>query len=217
VNSTTAAVAVGTTGTSSGTFSIVGNKTANGTGFSNVGALAISVVNTSTGSLSGTIDDNAITNAPSGSGMQVILQGNGSGSVAITNNVVAGNIANNGIRAQASNGSGFLSLNVHNNNLSLTGPFSLDGISIEAGASGGGHANTLCLNMSNNTSSSPITGEQGYRLRQRAGTTFNLQNFVGSGASASDVSNWVNVTKTNVGTTDIVIATAFSAAPGTCP
>ena len=217
VNGTTAAVVVGTSGTSSGTYSIVGNKTANGTGFSNVGALAISVVNTSTGSLNGTIDDNTITNAPSGNGIQVILQGNGSASSTITKNVVSGNVANSGIRAQAMSGSGFLSLKVHDNNVNLTGPFSLDAISIESGGSGSGHTNTICLNMSNNVSSSPTSGEQGYRLRQRTGTTFNLQNFVGSGASATDVTNWINVTKTNVGTTDIVIATAFSAAPGNCP
>jgi len=138
--------------------------------------------------------------------MQIILQGNGSGSATITNNVVSGNIANSGIRAQASNGNGFLSLNVHNNNVSLTSR-SHSMASASRRGQRCGHTNTICLNMSNNTSSSAVSGEQGYRLRQRAGTTFNLQNFVGSGASATDVSNWVNVTKTNVGTTDIVIAT----------
>jgi hypothetical protein len=69
--------------------------------------------------------------------------------------------------------------------------------------------------MLNNNSST--AAQQGYRLRQRSDTTFNLQNFAGNGASAADITTWVNTTKSNVGTTDIVIETAFSAAPSNCP
>jgi hypothetical protein len=173
-------------------------------------------VNTGTGTLSGTIDDNTITNAPVGSGLQVILQGSGSSAAAITNNTVTGNIANNGIRAQALLGTGLLSLNIHGNTVSTTNPASLEGISIESGGSGAGHNNTICLNMSANTSAT-TSGQEGYRLRQRGTTTFNLQNFAGSGTSASDVTAWVNTTKSNTGSVEVLFVTTFSTAPGSCP
>ena len=211
----TAGVVVGSTGTATVTFNIFGNKTANGTGISNTGSLGVSIVNVGSGAMSGTFDDNTITNTPGASAMQVILEGNGSLTAAITNNVISGNILNNGIRGQARLGTGLLALTISNNDVSSTNGAALDAISLESGASGSGHANTICLNMLNNTAST-ASGAAGYRLRQRAGTTFNLQNFSGSGTSTTDISNWINVTKSNVGTTSILIGSSFSAAPGPC-
>ena len=209
-NNTTAGVAIGATASSSGTYSISGNT------ISNSGSVGISVVNVSTGSLNGSISGNAVTNVPSGTGIQAILQGNSSSAASITGNTVSGDVGSNGIRAQASAGTGSLSLNIHTNNVSSTSPFGADGISIESGGSGAGHANTICLNMANNASSTS-SGQEGYRLRQRAGTTFNLQNFTGSGTSIADITAWVNTTKSNTGTVDVVIATTFNAASGSCP
>src|SRR5436190_1515505 len=130
----------------------------------------------------------------------------------ISNNNISG-LQASGILAQARAGTGNLNMSVSANVVNLTGGFPLDAINIESGSSGGG-TNTICLNMFNNNASA--TGQQGYRLRQRTGTTFNLQNFAGSGASAADVTTWVNTTKSNVGSTDIVIGTAFTNAPAIC-
>ena len=60
--------------------------------------------------------------------------------------------------------------------------------------------------------------QQGYRLAIITGTTFRLQNFVGNGSSAADVTAWVNVTKSNTGSTQIVgpPSVVFSTAPAPC-
>src|SRR6185503_18074417 len=92
----------------------------------------------------------------------------------------------------------------------------LDGVGVESGSSAGGDTNTICLNMFSNTSAAAGGVQQGYRLRQRTGTTFNLQNFAGNGAVAADITTWVNTTKSNTGSTDIVIGTGFSNAPANC-
>jgi hypothetical protein len=215
VTNSTAGVVIGGTGSGTVTFNVFGNKTANGTGFSNTGSLAVSIVNTGSGTVKGTFDDNTITDTPGSNALQTIQEGNGTLVAAITNNVISGNILNNGIRGQARLGSGLLALTITGNNVSSTNAAALQAISLESGASGSGHANTVCLNMANNTAST-TSGADGYRLRQRAGTTFNLQNFSGSGTSTTDVANWVNVTKNNTGTVSVLIGTTFSAAPAAC-
>ena len=211
----TAGMVIGLTGSGSLTYNVFGNKTANGTGFNNTGSLAVSIVNTGSGTMSGTFDDNTITDTPGANALQVIQEGNGTIVAAITNNVISGNILNSGIRAQARLGTGLLALTITGNSVSSTNPSALQAISLESGASGSGHANTICLNMANNTAST-TSGSDGYRLRQRAGTTFNLQNFSGSGTSTTDVANWVNVTKSNVGSVSVLIGSSFSAAPAAC-
>ena len=203
----------GTTGAKI-TFSIFDNKTANGTGIANSGTIGINVVSIGGAVMSGTVSNNTVSNA-AGTGIQTLVEGNGSLVVAVNGNAINGNFSSFGLRGQARLGSGLLSLNANNNVISGTNSSALSGVSIESGASGSGHTNTVCLNMANNTSTLS-NGAEGYRLRQRAGTTFNLQNFVGNGASTTDVANWVNVTKSNTGTTNIIIASSFSAAPGAC-
>ena len=190
----------GFTGLSSGTSSL------NGLNVINIQNFDISAINA-------TVQNNTITGlGNNASGIRVIQEGNGTISTNINNNNISG-LQASGILAQARAGTGNLNMSVSANVVNLTGGFPLDAINIESGSSGGG-TNTICLNMFNNNASA--TGQQGYRLRQRTGTTFNLQNFAGSGASAADVTTWVNTTKSNVGSTDIVIGTAFTNAPAIC-
>ncbi len=195
------------------TFALFDNATANGTGINNSATIGINVVSLTGGVMSGTISNNSVANAGS-TGIQTILEGNGSIVVAVTNNSVTGVFNTFGIRGQSRLGTGLLSANITGNTVTGTNPSAITGISIESGASGSGHANTVCLNLAGNTSA--LSAGEGYRLRQRAGTTFNLQNFAGSGTSATDVSNWITVTKGNIGTTNVIIASSFSAAAGAC-
>ena len=82
-------------------------------------------------------------------------------------------------------------------------------------ATNAGGANTICLNMSGNASDVE-SGEEGYRLRQRPGSTFALQDFTGDGTNAADVTAWVQAVKGNAGSTQIIIGSAFSAAASAC-
>jgi hypothetical protein len=177
------------------------------------GLNVINIQNFDTSTINATVSGNTITGLGNNvSGIRVFEDGNGTIAANINGNSISG-VQANGIVAQARLGTGLLSLTISANVINLASGIPLDGISIESGSSGGG-TNTVCLNMFNNTSSA--TGQQGYRLRQRAGTTFNLQNFAGSGSNAADITTWVNTTKSNTGTTDIVIGTAFSNAPSNC-
>ncbi len=75
----TAGVVIGNTGTGSTvTYNIFGNNTANGTGFSSTGSLAIAVTHVSSGATtSGIIDDNSVTHTagPGTNALQIILEG----------------------------------------------------------------------------------------------------------------------------------------------
>ena len=215
VDSTTAGVVIAAAASANVSFDLTGNKPANGTGISNTGSVGISVINVGTGVVSGTISDNAVSNTPGANAVQTIQEGNGAMRVAILGNSISGDVGGNGIRGQARAGTGSLTLQIVDNDVSSTSLIALNPISIESGGSGSGHANTVCLNMASNVASA-ASGVDGYRLRQRTGTTFNLQDFTGNGSSTTDVSNWITTTKGNAGTTSIFIGTAFSAAPGNC-
>jgi methionine-rich copper-binding protein CopC len=204
--------------------------TATVTGFTGVstgtsaanGLNVINIQNFDTSTINATISGVTITGlGNNASGIRVIQEANGTINATLSSNNISG-MAANGIVAQARAGtiagSGHLNMTVNNNTVNLAAAAALDAISIESGSSAGGDTNTICLNMFSNTSASAGAGPQsGYRLRQRTGTTFNLQNFAGNGALAGDVTTWVNTTKSNTGTTDIVIGTAFSNAPANCP
>jgi hypothetical protein len=178
------------------------------------GLNVINIQNFNTSTINATVQSNTITGlGNNASGIRVIQENNGVINANINNNAVSG-LVGSGILAQARTGTGKLNLTINLNSVNLSSGFPLDAINIESGSSAGGDTNTICLNMFNNTSSA--TGQQGYRLRQRAGTVFNLQNFAGNGAVAADITTWVNTTKSNVGSTDIVIGTAFSNAPANC-
>jgi hypothetical protein len=175
--------------------------------------------------LNGTIHDNSITGAPlptpnAGTGITAIVEGNGSMVVEIDNNDISEIRVDNGIRIQARAGNGRIDATVTNNTVDndpaqdpLNNP-PLEGIHVESGSSAGGDTNTICLNMANNNSVAET--QEGFRVRARVGTTFQLQDFTGNGAVAAEVQNWITVVKSNVGTTIAQPDTAFIAAPVAC-
>ena len=184
----------------------------------NTGSLGLNVTNIGGATMSGILNNNNINGTAMASGMQVITEGNGDITVTISNHVIRNVGDLYGIRVQARAGSGTINATIDTNDVDLTPPpmaFPLEGIYVESGSSAGGDTNTICLNMLNNTSvGGPF--EQGYRLRHRAGTTFNLQDFVGVGSNPADVTTWINTTKSNTGTTQIT-GTGFTVAPANCP
>jgi hypothetical protein len=189
----------------------------------------------------GTIDNNTISNSPNASGIVVIAEGNAQvnsviGTVAITNNNISGIGNGSGIRAQARVG-GTLNLTITNNTVNLNDVLNLEGIHIENGSSAvGDNVNNICLNMGgssvalgNKVTVGVLSGQEDYRLTARnpitASNNFQLQNFVGSGTSATDVTTWVTTTKNNkkadgVSTPTVQVSFlssgAFSASAGNC-
>lgn len=207
----TAGFVAAVTGSGTCVFNLEGNT------ISNTGSVNISVTHTGTGTLEGRIHNNTLTmNAGGGvDAVQTILQGNGTMTVALTNNNLTGAFQR-GIRTQSSSGTGTANFTISGNSVTNTDPTGLQCILNEAGASGGGTTNTLRLNMFNNTASG---GSAGYRLITRPGYSFQLQNFTGNGSSATDVTNWVNTVKTNTGSVVVSFNTSgvFSASAGNIP
>jgi len=134
--------------------------------------------------------------------MQVVVEGSGTGIVTVSNNVVSGNFQR-GLHAQQRGGTGAGgSLNIHVTGNTFTGTDAggLDATNFETSFSGDTtQANTMCLNLSSNNASLAGGGDA-YRLFNRTGDTFRLQNFAGNGNLAGDVQTWVTTTKSNVGT-----------------
>jgi trimeric autotransporter adhesin len=186
------------------------------------GLNVVNFIGFDTSLINATVDNVQITGSTSGAGIRAIQEGNGTVVARLINNNISGIAQDNGILTQARAGTGLLSLNVANNTVNNTasGVLVLEGMYFESGSSAGGDANTLCLNLANNSSAvSAISAQEGYRLRVRPGATFNLQNFAGNGTSTADVMTWVNTTKSNVGTSQITIGAGatFSNAPADCP
>ncbi|MDX6588119.1 MAG: hypothetical protein QOI31_2592 [Solirubrobacterales bacterium] len=227
----TAGAAFGGTTNGSITYDVFDNNTdppgtVNDTGFTGTGSLALAEVCTTTASCVGTWDNNTIS-ATAGAGtdaVQAALEGNGTNTIAITNNDITGNFQR-GINLSSGGGTGAvgtLNATVANNTINNSDPAGLQGINVTAGLSGSpgnGETNKVCLNLSGNTSSS--AGSVGYRFTNRASNVFQLQNFSGSGASDPDIVNWVNTVKGNVGTVavqnDPATFAPLSSAPGNCP
>jgi hypothetical protein len=227
----TAGVVIAISGGGSITYNIFGNKTANGSGFSSTGSLAIVVTHTGNGTSSGTINDNSITHTAGAStnAMQIVVEGNGTGTATISNNFVSGNFQR-GLHAQSRFGTGVLNLTISNNTLNGTDATGLQGINIETGGSGTGSGNAICLNMFNNNVTM-AGGLTAYRLISRgiANCTlqpcaFALQGFIPTGSCPSangglsaDVTCWVTNTKMNVGTPISITATQAFVNSGGCP
>lgn len=242
----TAGVVIANTGSGATmTFNIFENKTANGTGFSGTGSLAIAVthVSSGTGTTTGTIDDNSITHTagPGTNALQVVAEGPdgvvGGGTVTarVSNNSISGNFQR-GISAQSRLGTTTLNLTLDNNtaNGTDTTGAALQVFDIQTGGSGDGHGNTICLNMLNNdaTFGPGATYTAAYRLINDGtvgctvqGCVFRLQDFVGNGSTVGDVQAWVttppksNTTGGNIVSVSLTPpnAAAFTASPGACP
>jgi hypothetical protein len=186
------------------------------TGTNGVNGLnVINIQNFDTSIIHATVQNNVISGlGNNASGIRVIEEGNATINANVNNNTITG-MAANGIVAQARAGTGTINFTIDNNSINLASGLALDGVSLQSGSSAGGDTNTICLNMLNNDST--VAADQGYRLQVRTGTTFRLQNFVGNGAVAGDVTTWVNTTKSNTGTTDIQLTGGtFSNAPAAC-
>jgi hypothetical protein len=223
----TAGVVVANSGGGTLTYNIFGNKTGNGTGFSSTGSGAIFVTHASTGGTStGTINDNSIshTAGPGTNALQIVIEGSGVsggiGTATISNNVISGNYQR-GIHAQARVGTATLNLTLNNNTLTGTDitNTALQQINVENGGSGAGHANTICLNMLNNSVNlgPGATYLAAYRLINRTGCTYNLQNFAGNGLNTTDIQNWVTTVKSNTGTpVSVTLGPGFGTSAG-CP
>jgi hypothetical protein len=182
----------------------------------NTGSIGINTTSIGGANMSGVIDNNVINGSTAGQGIQVITEGNGNITATVSNNDIDNINQEHGIRVQARAGTGTINITINNNDINnAAAPFPLEGINVESGSSAGGDTNTICLNMFSNTS--VANGQEGYRLRQRIGTTFNLQDFVGNGTVAGDITSWINTTKSNTGTTQILIGSSFTASAGACP
>ena len=197
-----------------------GSMTATVTGLTLSSALStpININNQGTSTLKATISSNTI-NVPNvaGNGITAEVEEGGTLTARINNNTVTGT-GTWGIRGQSKSPGGKLNLTIEQNTVTLGGT-PVQGIAVEAGSSSAAiTGSSVCLNMLNNNSTA--NGVEGYRVRVRAGHTFQLQGFAGSGTSASDVSTYLTTTKSNVGTKLVTLTgagAAFTAATCAVP
>lgn len=140
------------------------------------------------GPMSGSITNNMITNANSGTGPGIRVNTNGTDAdgsnvltILVSNNIIS-QIGNRGIEMIARDGNSTLNATVTNNTVTLTDPLAADAIRIDAGTSSG-DLTTVCLAISGNTATT-IAGSNGIRIRNRfAGTTYRIP---GYGGAATD-------------------------------
>jgi hypothetical protein len=146
--------------------------------------------------------------------MGLDLQGSGAvggtATLLVKNNTISGNYQR-GIKIQSGQGNPVFNITLDGNHLTQTSTVAagtLQQIDITAGLSGAGSASTMRLNMLNNDVhyGAGASATADYRLTNRAGNTFQLQNFSGNGALVADVQNWVSSVKANTGTPGGVIA-----------
>jgi len=133
-----------------------------------------------TGTMSGTVSGNTITNANSASGPGIRVNGNGVGGTLTTliqsNNI--SQVANRGIEVIARDGNNTLNATVTNNIVQLTDPLSDNGIWVESGTVAA-DTTTICAAISGNDSDT-VAGPNGIRMQNiRAGTTFRVPSYGG--------------------------------------
>jgi len=190
----------------------------NGLTLSSALSTPVNMTNFDTSTLNATITNNII-NVPTlaGNGITASVENNGTLTTKIANNTITGN-PTYCIRGQAKANGAHLNATVNNNTVTLSSASSLEGIAFDAGSSAGANTAAVCLNMFSNNSTSTPASQEGYRLFIRASTTFQLQNFVGNGTSATDVATWVNTTKSNTGSAQasITAGTSFTTI-ASCP
>lgn len=186
------------------------------TGLTSSGTNVLNAISFDTSSLTATFENNTITSATAGNGIRVIQEGNGTVVVGIEGNNIQGVTQGSGILVQGragTGGQGRIDATIDNNFVRTTTALALDGIEVTSGSSAGGDTNTICLNMLDNNSASEAF--DGYFLRHRAGSTFQLQEFTGPSSSAT-ITAWVNVTKSNTGSVFVSGASSFVTAPTNC-
>ncbi len=181
------------------------------TGLTSGGTNVLNAIGFDNSNIEVTFENNVINlNGTAFNGVRVIQEGNGTVTARVANNSITGVANERGILVQGragTGGNGRINATINNNTVNVSGTLSLDGVEVTSGSSGGGDTNTICLNMFSNDSTS--ANFDGYFLRQRTGSTFQLQDFA-SGTAA----NWVTNTKSNVGT--VFTSGTFVNAPAPC-
>jgi len=146
-----------------------------------------------TGTMSGTVSGNTITNANSASGPGIRVNGNGVGGMLTTliqsNNI--SQVANRGIEVIARDGNNTLNATVTNNIVQLTDPLSDNGIWMESGTVAA-DTTTICAAISGNDSDT-VAGPNGIRMQNiRTGTTFRVPSFGGPATDADGEHDLMN-------------------------
>lgn len=125
-----------------------------------------------------------------GFGVDMVVDQTGSGIIEISDNIISGYAV--GVRAGARNsGSGNAQVKLSNNNISTGGLFAFNAVYLFAGNGSSSESNTVCLNISANTTSTG-NGDDHYFLEQYAGNTFAIQGLTPpTGASQAQVENYI--------------------------
>jgi hypothetical protein len=152
-----------------------------------------------TGTMSGTVANNTITNGGSLTGPGIRVVGNGAAgtlTVAISSNTIS-QVQNYGIQVLARDGNGpghTVNATIRNNSVSLptsAGAGSLEGIRVDAGAVSA-DTTKVCADIAGNTSTT-VAGLSGVRVRQRfTGTTFTLEGYGGAATDDAAVASFLS-------------------------
>jgi hypothetical protein len=156
------------------------------------------------GTMSGTVSNNAITNnnSTTGPGIRVIGNGpTGTMTVKLNNNNVS-QVANLGIEVSGRDtvAAPGLTMNVTilDNIVSLTSALAAEGIRVNAGATAGTPGTslpdspTVCADIKGNTSTTAGVGLSGIRVRQRFNSSFTLEDYAGSATDDSGVASFLS-------------------------
>ena len=140
----------------------------------------------------GTVANNTITNNNSltGPGIRIVSNGAGTMTVQVNNNNISA-VAAQGIQVLARDGSSTINATILSNTVNLTNAGSLDGIRVDAGATGT-DTTKICADIRLNNSTT-IAGQFGARVRQRfASTTFTLEGYAGTPTDDAAVATFLN-------------------------
>jgi hypothetical protein len=147
-----------------------------------------------TGTMSGTVQGNTLTNnnSPTGPGIRVISNGTGGTLTTLLDSNTISGVAAQGIQVMARDGSSRINATITNNTVTLPNdPLSLDAIRVDSGAVSTDNT-TVCADISGNTASTPTVAAFGIRARNRfAGTHFILENYAGSATSDAQVISYL--------------------------
>ncbi|HEX7832760.1 MAG TPA: Ig-like domain-containing protein, partial [Thermoanaerobaculia bacterium] len=191
-----------TSGTSVGRLTATGNTLSGCAVAANCSqSIDLDAANTST--LEATISNNVITNPGIGTGIELIVNDNSIGRANIHDNSISVNANRLGMNFLARSvavpgATGQLHVTAANNTINGINTAFIPGVQLAAGASTGVHAATVCANVStlNGAGNNAVNGTPGadvyaFTLRQRTGTTFQLQGFTGVGTVPTNVENFV--------------------------
>jgi hypothetical protein len=177
----------------------------------------------STGTMSGTISGNTITNSnsPTGPGIGVTGSGSSTLTTAITGNNIS-QIGHRGIDIEAGQGSDTINATVTGNTISNTSALALNGIFVESAVLST-DTSSMCAQIGGSTAalknnvSVSAAGVADIRVRQRFAGAFRLPGYAGSSTDDAAVAAFVGVNNT---VTDTVAADHLTAGWGggaACP